>query len=136
MIYPVFLNGVYRGALDIAVVETACPLLLSKYVLKKWQCAMDFGKAELNIGKYDFAVPFTDLNVPAVDILDVQNEELQDQWAKIPQYFKKGGGKEWLNKVTPPPGLECFFTEDVKTKKYIISLENNIPDIPKETAQE
>ena len=99
---------------------------------------MDFGKAELKINKYDFAVPFTDLNVPAIDILDVQNDELENQWDKIPQYFKKGGGKAWLNKVKPPPGLECFFTEDVKTKKHIICLETNIPDMPekKNSAEE
>ena len=86
--YPVFVKGVYRGMLDQASVNVNCPQLLSKMVMQKWDVDLCFGKKQTRIGKFNVMLPFSEASVPVVNIFDVTQEQLKEQWSRIPEYFK------------------------------------------------
>ena len=73
---------------------------------------MDIGKSQLEIGKYNMTVPFTDTKVPVIDILDVGFDQLQKQWHDIPAYFKLSSPPQEKPLIRPPPGLECFVADN------------------------
>ena len=85
--------------------------MIVKYVLEQWDCRLDIGKSQLEIGKYDMVVPFTESKVPVVDILDVTSDQLHKQWKSIPEYYKLSSPKQTKPLIQPPPGLECFVME-------------------------
>ena len=87
-VYPVFVQGKYRGMLDIAEVPDDCPLLLSKSVLKKWDVDLCFGKGCMNINKFGVIIPFNEQEVPIVNITDVTKVQLSQQWSNIPDLVK------------------------------------------------
>ena len=74
-LYPVFLCGEFRRLLDIVEVLPHCPMLMSKNVLKKWNVDMCFGKGCLKIHKFGVTIPFTESDVPTVDMLDATPEQ-------------------------------------------------------------
>ena len=88
VLYPVFMEGVYRGVLDEAEVPVDCPMLLSKMVLRKWDADMCFGKGVTRVNKFDLEVPFNEQDIPVINILDVTPDQIWNQWYQIPEQFR------------------------------------------------
>ena len=87
--YPVFIKGIFRGTLDQAEVNTACPQLLSKKMMKQWDMDLCFGKQITKMNKFGVQVPFSkEKDLPLVNIFDFTAEDVAKQWSKIPDHFK------------------------------------------------
>ena len=69
-IYPVYLGGKLRGAVDIARLPVPCPGLYSKKMMKQWKHVLDFDKQETYIKEFNLTYPFKD-TVPILDIFQM-----------------------------------------------------------------
>ena len=54
-----------------------------------------FGSGTTKINKFDVEMPFSDNDVPIVNIFDFTAQDVRNQWQKIPAHFKIG--------ESPPP---------------------------------
>ena len=86
--YPVFIEGKYRGALDQASVDAACPQLLSKMVMKIWDVDLRLGRGYMHIGKFDVDIPFGIKDTPICDIFDFELNDIKKLWPSIPDCYK------------------------------------------------
>ncbi len=86
--YPTFVKGKFRGALDQAEVKKPCPQLMSKKTMKTWDVDLCFGSSTTRINKFGVELPFSERDVPIVNIFDFNAKDLQDEWHKIPAHFK------------------------------------------------
>ena len=93
--YPTFITGIFRGALDQAEVDVACPQLMSKQMMKTWNMDLCFGSSTTKIKKFGVELPFSEKEVPIVNIFDFTAKDVREQWNKIPDHFKVSS--------TPPP---------------------------------
>ena len=82
-LYPVFLDGVCVGAIDIAEVTVPCPCLFSLAMAKKWQIITNHVKQRIHLGLFKHDIPFVD-GVPYIDVFD-KIEACKK--AKVPQQF-------------------------------------------------
>lgn len=69
-VYPVFLDGILRGSIDIARIPASCPALYSKGMMKQWRHKLDFEKQETHIGEFGLTYPFKD-TVPILNIFQM-----------------------------------------------------------------
>jgi len=93
--YPTFITGIFRGALDQAEVDVACPQLMSKQMMKTWNMDLCFGSSTTKIKKFGVELPFSEKEVPIVNIFDFTAKDVREQWNRIPDHFKVSS--------TPPP---------------------------------
>ena len=111
-LYPVFLNGKFRGILDLAIIDGNCPMLLSKTMMTKWGCTLDFGRKEMYLGKFGLVTSFNSRDVPIVNIMDFTKKDVRSQKACIPKEYCLDEDEEFVSDcemtITPPPGLEIL----------------------------
>ena len=60
----------------------------TKMVMKKWDVDLCFGKSLVRINKFQVNLPFSDRDVPMVNIIDVTPQQIHDQWSDIPEHYK------------------------------------------------
>lgn len=82
--YPVFFNGVLRGAIDIARLPVSCPALYSKRMMKQWKHILDFDNQETRIGEFSLTYPFKD-SIPVIDIFQMPDRLTKNE---IPPMFR------------------------------------------------
>ena len=96
--YPVFVDGKFVGAIDIARIAVGCPALYSKRMMKQWKHNLDFANQITTVGAFDLTIPFED-SVPVIDIFSVPE---QLDLSKIPPCFKGRTNMAYLTEGTDP----------------------------------
>ena len=130
--YPVFIKGQYRGALDQASVDVACPQLLSKMVMKIWDVDLRFGRGIMHIGKFDVDIPFGIKDTPVCNIFDFDPEHIQHIWSSIPDCYKfypyPLGGNQMRISTFLPNGKQHLFEKKNRKPVQQVSFSDVIVD--------
>ena len=64
-----FLDGIFRGGIDIAEVSVPCPCLFSLAMAKTWKIETNHARETLYLGRFDYTLPFVD-GVPYVNVFE------------------------------------------------------------------